>query len=416
MANSILTPSVIANEGLMLLENSLVAGAKVHTDYSSEFAMKGETISIDRPVSFYGQSDNLDVSSYNEDIIEGKETITMDKTETVKFKVTAKEKTLSLDKIAERIIAPAVAVLRDRIESEIAETYSSFYHFSGTPGTVPSTYKSLGLPGAMMTDGGVPQDDRFALHGTDAALELADGLKSVFVQDKVKTALERNTIGRYANFENYEWVHAPTHTVGALGGTPLVNGGSQGVTYLASKDAKSSSLVTDGWSNSVTGVLKKGDVITIDGVFAVNPMSKQSTGRLQTFTVLADADSDGSGNATLTISPAIIPADATIANGKAYATVNTAPADDAAITVKTGAAGASHKQSMLLHPKAVALVTRPLDIESGAGVKTSTKSGNQVTITCTEWVDGNTLDHNFRFDMLFAVKAIDERLGARLTS
>lgn len=416
MANSILTPDIIAKEGLMWLENGLVAGQKIHTDHSSEFKMVGETISIDRPVKFHGQSDNLDVSAYNEDIIEGKESITMDRTETVKFKITSLEKTLSLDKISERIIQPAVAVLRDRIESEIANEYFRFYHYGGTPGTTPSTYKALGSPGAILTDGGVPTEGRFALHGTDAALELADGLKSVFVQDKVRTALEQNKIGRYANFENYEWVHAPTHVVGAQGGTPLVNGGTQGVTYLAAKDAKSSTLITDGWSNSVTGVLNRGDVFTIAGVFAVNPVSLQSTGRLQHFTVLTTADSDGSGNATLTVSPAIIPADATIANGKAYANVNTAPADNAAITVVSGAAGASHKQSLLLHPNAMALVTRPLDIESGSGVKSTTKSGNRVTISCTEWVDGNTLDHNFRFDMLFKVKALDERLGARLTS
>ena len=416
MANSILTPDIIAAEGLMWLENGMVAGQKVYTDFSSEYKMVGETISIDRPVMFYGQSDNLDVSSYNEDIVEGKETITMDRTETVKFKVTAKEKTLSLDKISERIIQPAVKVLRDRIETEIANEYFRFYNFGGTAGTVPSTYKALANPGAIMTDHGVPTDSRMALHGTDAAVELADGLKSVFVQDKVRTALERNSIGRYANFENYEWVHAPTHVVGDYGGTPLVNGGSQGSTYLSAKDAKSTTLVTDGWSNSKTGVLKKGDVFTIAGVYSVNPVSKQSTGRLQHFTVLADADSDGSGNASFTVSPAIIAADATIANGKAYATVTSAPADNAAITVVSGAANASHKQSLLFHPNAIALVTRPLDVTSGSGVKSTTKSGNRVTITCTEWVDGNTLDHNFRFDMLFKVKAIDERLGARLTS
>lgn len=100
----------------------------------------------------------------------------------------------------------------------------------------------------------------------------------------------------------------------------------------------------------------------------------------------------------------------------AYQTVTAAPADNAAITVKTGSSGATNKQSLLLHPKAFALVTRPLKIASGAGVKTSTKSGNKVTISCTEWVDGNTLQHNMRFDMLFGVKCLDQRLGMRLTN
>lgn len=148
-------------------------------------------------------------------------------------------------------------------------------------------------------------------------------------------------------------------------------------------------------------------MFTIAGVFAVNPVSKESTGRLQTFTVLADANSGATtGPASLTISPPMI------ADG-AYQTVSAAPADNAAIVVKTSG---TNKQSLLLHPKAFALVTRPLKIPTGAGVKTATKAGNKVTISCTEWVDGNTLQHNMRFDMLFGVKCLDPRLGARLTN
>jgi hypothetical protein len=70
----------------------------------------------------------------------------------------------------------------------------------------------------------------------------------------------------------------------------------------------------------------------------------------------------------------------------------------------------------LLHPKAFALVSRPLKIANGAGVKTATKSGNRVTISVTEFVNGNTLAHTMRFDMLFGVKCLDPRLGLRLTN
>ena len=246
MPNSILTPDVIANEGIMHLENELVIANKIHVDYSPEFAMVGETISIDRPVRFHGQSDNLDVSSYNEDIIEGKETISMNKTETVKFKVTSKEKTLSLDKISERIIQPAIIVLKDRIETELAALYSSFYHFGGTPGTTPSTFKSLALNGAKLTDQAVPTANRVAFHGTDASVELADGLKEVFVASKAKTAFEEAQIGRYGGFDNYTSVHVPTHTVGAHGGSPQIAGADQAETYLESKDRQYTDLTTDG--------------------------------------------------------------------------------------------------------------------------------------------------------------------------
>lgn len=409
MANSFLTPSVFAQEGLMLLENELVLGNKVHSDLSSEFAMVGDTISVRRPTAYLGQDDNLDVTSYNEDITQGKTTIVMNKTLSVKVNISAHDRTLSFDRTVEDIIKPMAIKFKDKIEASLASLYTSLYWFSGTPGTVPSTFLSLANAGAIMTDAAIPSD-RFAVHGTDATANLADGLKGVYVQNTAKTAFEKATIGFYGGFDNYQSVHAPTHTVGTATGTPLVNGASQNVTYAASKDTWTQSLITDGWTNSVTGILKAGDVFTIAGVYAVNPVSKATTNRLQTFVVTADANSGAAtGPATLTISPPII-------TSGAYQTVTAAPADNAAITVKTGTGGTAYKQSLLLHPKAFALVTRPLNIPQGTGLKTSTKTGNKVTISCSEWVDGNTLNHYMRFDMLWGVKCLDPRLGMRLTN
>jgi hypothetical protein len=45
--------------------------------------------------------------------------------------------------------------------------------------------------------------------------------------------------------------NVPSHTVGPLGGTPLVNGANQGLTNAGSTDnpyAATTSLVTDGWT------------------------------------------------------------------------------------------------------------------------------------------------------------------------
>lgn len=409
MANTFLTPSVFAQEGLMLLENELVLANKIHSDFSSEFAMVGDTINVRRPTSYLGQENNLDVTSYNEDITQGKTTVTMDKTLSVKVNISALDRTLSFDRVVEDVIKPVAIRFKDKIETSIASLYSNLYWFSGTPGTVPSTFLSLAQAGAIMTDAAIPMD-RFAVHSTDASVSLADGLKGVYVQNKAKTAFEKAEIGYYGTFDNFQSVHAPTHTVGVATGTPLVNGAAQNTTYALAKDSWSQTLNTDGWTNSTTGILRAGDVLELAGVYAVNPVSKASTGRLQTFTVLATANSGAStGPAALTISPPII-------TSGAYQTVTAAPADNAAITVKTGTGGTGYKQSLLLHKNAFGLVTRPLNIPQGAGVKTSTKSGNKVTISVTEWVDGNTLTQYMRFDMLWGVKCLDPRLGMRLTN
>lgn len=71
-------------------------------------------------------------------------------------------------------------------------------------------------------------------------------------------------------------------TLGAGGGTPLVNGASQ----------TGSSIITDGWPNT-TLVLKAGDLVT----FAAGPTL--------VYDVLTDGTSDGSGNLTISISPNI---------------------------------------------------------------------------------------------------------------
>lgn len=83
---------------------------------------------------------------------------------------------------------------------------------------------------------------------------------------------------------------------GVATGTPLVKGASQG----------GNTLETDGWTSGVTGILKAGDYIQL---------GSGSTAKLHK--VLDDVNSDGSGNATLTIFPDL----------------RTSPADNAAIVV-----------------------------------------------------------------------------------
>lgn len=85
---------------------------------------------------------------------------------------------------------------------------------------------------------------------------------------------------------------------GSPGGTPLVAGSGQ----------TGQDLLTDGWTHSVTGLLKAGDWISISD---------------RLFTVLVDVNSDSSGNATLSLWPKI----------------RTAYADNAAISYGASARG-----------------------------------------------------------------------------
>lgn len=410
MANSFYTPTMVAKEFVRLLEQELVFGNMVGVDMSNEYKKNGDTVYVRRQMQYLGQDDNIDLTSYTEDVTEGTVAVSMNKTWSNKVTIGATDRTLSFDRWATQVVQPMARRAAEKIETSITDLYTKFYNFTGTPGTAPSTIVELSDAGAYMTDVGIPVGGRVAFHSPVVGSKISAAIATSNIQGRNKTALEKAMIGTAGGFDNYETAFAPTHTVGVATGTPLVNGGSQAVTYATAKDSWSQTLNTDGWTNSTTGILKAGDTITLAGVYSVHPGTKVSTGRLQTFTVLADADSGAStGPAALTISPPII-------TSGAFQTVSAAPADNAAITVKTGTGATAYRQSLLLDPQAVTLVSRPLDIPGDAGLKTSTQSGNLVTVSVSEWTDGNTLGHNMRFDVLWGREVLDPRRGMRLTS
>ena len=96
MANALLNTSLVLNEGIAILENEMVAGARVNADYSDAFENVGATVNIRRPAQDTVQKDNLDITSGIQDIEQATIPVTLDKTATIAIKLTAKERTLSI--------------------------------------------------------------------------------------------------------------------------------------------------------------------------------------------------------------------------------------------------------------------------------------------------------------------------------
>ena len=139
-----------------------------------------------------------------------------------------------------------------------------------------------------------------------------------------------------------------THTNGALAqGSATVNGAGQtGLSITV---------------NSLAAGLNVGDIITIAGVYAVNRITKQSTGELRQFAVTATA---ATGATSISIYPAIVPA----VGGQAvqYQTVTASPANSAAINPVVGlAASTQYRKNFAYAPEAVTLATADLEIPKG---------------------------------------------------
>ena len=412
MANDIKKQaSVFAKEALRILENELVMTKKVHTDYDGEYSQKingykrGDTISIRRPADFTVRTG---ATRSNQDVVEGSTTITIDQQIGVDVGFTSKEMTLDIDKsgVRERVLKPAMIQIADYVDRQIMGLYKFVPNWAGTPGQVVNSFADFAKGPERLDELAVPSERTGVLSPADH-WGLLGSQTSLYMSDVAKSAYRMAKLGTIGGVETYMSQNVPTHTVGVATGTPLVNGGSQGVTFDAVKDTWTQTLNTDGWTNSTTGILKAGDVFTIAGVFAVNPVSKETLPFLRQFTVMADANSGAStGPAALTISPPII------ATGS-QKTVSAVPADNAAITV-VGTGGTSHRQNMIFHRNAFAFVSVPMEMPASAYGATR-ESYKGISLRLIPGYDHENDVENWRFDLLFGVKAIDPRLAVRLS-
>lgn len=403
MANSLISPSIIAKEALMQLRNNLVMGELVHRDYSREFVKVGSTISIRKPVRFVASSGATRV---NQDVTEGTVPLVMDQQRHVSWKFSSVDLTLTVAEYSERYIKPAMFELAQAVETSLMGLYFNVSNWTGTAGTTPSTFLQVGAAWQRLIDNRVPMGASLnAVLDSSATLQVANDMKLQFQPGKQLRAIEDMKIGRYAKFDTYCGQSIVNHTVGIRSGTPLINGAAQVGT--ATPQANSMSMITDGWTASQTGILKAGDVFTIAGVNAINAGTRQNYSYLKQFTVLADANSDGSGNATFTIAPNIV------VSGP-YQNVSAAPADNAAITVVTGTASTSYPQNLCFHKNAFALVMADMELPDGAPFK-ARESIDNLSVRVIKSYDVSADEDIIRLDILYGVKCLYPELAVRLT-
>lgn len=409
MAETLITPDMIAKEALMQLENNMVMGNQVHREYRREFAKVGDTVRIRRPVKFV-VSDGA--TRVNQDVEEDNTNIVINSRKHVSWGFSTQDLTLSIEEFSERYIKPAAIALANKVDSDLCGLYDDVYNWVGTPGQTVNSYADFALAPERLDEMAVPREMRRAVMSPADHWGLAGSQTGLFFDSVGVKAYRAGSIGTIGGVDTFMDQNVQAHTVGIATGTPLVNGASQNVAYLsATSETWSQSLVTDGWTNSTTGILRAGDVITIAGVNAVNPVpregTKQDTGFLQQFVVLADADSGATtGPATLTISPPII-------TSGPQQTVTAAPADNAAITV-VGSGSTAYKQNMAFHRNAFAMVNVPLEMPDGVSFK-ARESHNGLSMRVVKDYDIDSDRDVIRLDILYGLKTIYPDLATRFS-
>lgn len=407
MANTIVTPSIFAEAAVKILDNELVMANKVFRAYEGEFDKNvngykvGQTISIRKPTDFTVRSG---ATASSQDIVEGSTSITVNQQKGVDFKLSSTELTLQIGDLAERVIRPAMVQLANQVDVDVMSLYKDVPNWVGTPGQVVNSFADFAVAPTRMDLTAVPLDNRCAVLSPTDYWAMAGSQTSLFVNGIAQPAYRKGSIGEIGGLDTYQAQNIPTHTVGPLGGTPLINGASQNVTYASVKDTGQQTLITDGWTAAAAARVVQGDVFTIAGVYDVNPVTKATLPHLKMFTVKAAASSDGSGNATITISPPII-------SSGAFQTVSAAPADNAALTFM-GTAATGYAQNLAFHKNAFALAMVPMELPPGA-VTPTRKSYKGLSVRVIPYYDGTNDVSNWRLDILYGIKTIDHRLAVR---
>lgn len=406
MANTTVTPTWVANETARYFTNSLKGVANFNRSYDDQYRQAGARIGSLLKVRLPQQWEVRSGQGFvQQNIYDQTVTIPVNRQRGVDFGFSSAEATLDLDDVRGRYVQPAAEHLANAADYEgMDAVYRDIYNCRGTLGTTPNTALLWLQLGADLTDSSAPLDGRVAVLDPLAMITLANAQQALFhpapaITSQNKTGMfAANQLGVSAWYQDQNIPRLTTGSITAAS-TPLVNGAGQ----------TGSSIVTDGWGADSAPV--KGDIITLAGVYKVNPISKASTGRLQQFTLTATPTA-GTGP-TLAISPSII-------TSGALQTVSNAPADNAVVTYWAMAAGGtqasrSSPQSLLFHPDAFAFVMADLAMPNGgakAGFARSKQMG--ISIRYVEQYE-ITSDQNLnRLDILFGAATIQARLAGRM--
>jgi hypothetical protein len=401
MANTNLTSTIITNESLAVLENNLTFAKGVSRDYDDRFAVSGAkigtTLNVRKPARYVGRTG---AAIGVEDHTETSVALILDNQFGVDVSFSSQELTLSIDEFSDRIVKPAMATIANKIDLDGLAQYKNVYNAVGTPGTTPSALVTYLDAGAKMDFEAAPRDgQRSLVIDPLAQVKAIDALKGLFQSsEQISDQYKTGNMGLAGGFKWSMDQNINVHTVGPLGGTPLVNGTmAQGAT----------TLVTDAWTAAAASRLKKGDVFTIANVFAVNPQSRQSTTQLRQFVVTADVSSDGAGNASIPISPAL-------QSTGAFATINAMPADNAALTIM-GAANTLSQANLAFHKDAFVLGCADLLVPKGvdmASRSSSKKVGLSIRMVRQYTINSDAFPT--RFDTLYGYKTVYPELACRI--
>ena len=208
MANTILTPEIIAKEALMVLRNNAVMANLVHRDYSDEFVGGvGDTITIRKPATFSAKEFGGEIEV--QDASETGIPVKMDKHLDVSFAVSAKELTMDIADFSTQFLVPAMQSFQDKIDTYLLTLAAGVKNKHTATENIQTDVVDTR---AFLTKNAAPLADRRFVYSTETetALLKTDLFVSAEKVGDTGTALREASLGRKYGMDFYVDQNADT--------------------------------------------------------------------------------------------------------------------------------------------------------------------------------------------------------------
>ncbi|HZQ53322.1 MAG TPA: P22 phage major capsid protein family protein [Bryobacteraceae bacterium] len=429
MSSVLLTDQHITMEALAILENSLSFTKTVNRQYEKEFknAYRGATVYARKPPR-YTVRDGQAVAI--QDTVQTQVPVTLQHQFGVDVQFYSADLELSIEAFSQKVLEPQIVQIANAVDFAGLSLALQVPNVVGTAGTTPGTGATAqaalavyGSAKAMLDKTATPRDGRRnCLINEDAESVTVPNLAGLLnPTTSISKQYTDGTMGKALGLNFSMSQNVNVFTAGAQAGTPQVataptpatqpfgttlTPASGQFTPNPASSAQTFSVSTKGWTAS-TQIFNGGEVVYFANCYMVNPLSKQNAGKLKGFVVSGPITSDGSGNATLTLTEPMITAGA-------YQNVTAVPTVNAAITFGI-TAGTASPQNLAYHRDAFTLACVDLPVPGGVHMA-ARKSDDQLGLSLRFVAQYDIRTDLFigRFDLLCGWAALRPEWAVRI--
>ena len=366
MANTILTPQVIAYEALRILRSNILYADLVHKDFSPEFIAKvGDTVNVRKvnPLKSKNFVGEIEIDDVSQETVPVK----LDRIRDVSVSISSKDMTLSVSDFGKQILEPMLLGIAQDVDADIAAAAYSYAGKTIEATKNPTNLEDIAKLGKYLDANKAPKNDRSLVFAVDHKYNyaLTDNLSKVnYAGDNI--TLRDALLGRIYAFDTY-MSQNNVNSAAEIAGTAT----SYKVAGTKGKKEVALSSVT-----AATATVKAGDGFIVDG-------------HIYRFT-----------------------ADATAASG-AVASIAFDDKLHKDITTSDVVTLVNKPVSVAFQKEGIAFVTRPLELPQGA-VKAYVANADGFSVRVVIGYDQKKKTDVISVDILYGIAKLNDKLVVAL--